>query len=115
MARAIGTFLFGYDSGIIASVISTEYDQFQLYFGPGGFDPEGRPNEVDPNITGAIVSVFAGGAFCMSLFLTYFHWNRVSLTLVGALLSGFTADKIGRKRTIQLGCLVAVVGMLFCT
>lgn len=32
---------------------------------------------------------------------------------VGALLSGWTADKIGRKRTIQLGCLVATIGR-FC-
>jgi len=30
---------------------------------------------------------------------------------VGALLSGWTADKIGRKRTIQLGCIVATIGM----
>lgn len=52
--RAIGSFLFGYDSGIISSVISTSYDQFQAYFDKPG-----------PNITGAIVSVFAGGAFCM--------------------------------------------------
>ena len=29
---------------------------------------------------------------------------------VGALLSGWTADKIGRKRTIQLGCIVATIG-----
>jgi len=26
-------------------------------------------------------------------------------------LSGYTADKIGRKRTIQLGCIVATIGM----
>jgi MFS family permease len=28
----------------------------------------------------------------------------------GALLAGFTANKIGRKRTIQLGSLIATVG-----
>jgi hypothetical protein len=61
---AIGTFLFGYDSGIIASVISLEYDQFQEYF-QTGVDAEGNAI-VDENITGAIVSVFAGGAFCKS-------------------------------------------------
>ncbi|KAL7416469.1 general substrate transporter, partial [Mrakia frigida] len=43
-------------------------------------------------VTGAIVSVFAGGCF------------------FGALIAGYTANKIGRKRTIQLGALIAVVG-----
>lgn len=30
--------------------------------------------------------------------------------LVGAALAGYTADKIGRKRTIQLGSLIALLG-----
>jgi hypothetical protein len=50
---AIGSFLFGYDSGIIGSVISDSYDEFHTYF-----------KNPDPSITGAVVSVFAGGAFC---------------------------------------------------
>jgi len=53
--RAIGSFLFGYDSGIIGSVISDSYTEFHSYFKNPG-----------PNVTGAVVSVFAGGAFCMS-------------------------------------------------
>ena len=82
MYRAIGTFLFGYDSGIIASVISAEYDQFQAYFGPGGFDADGNPESVDPSITGAIVSVFAGGAFCMSDFEILMQWLTCSRSFV---------------------------------
>ncbi|ORY20790.1 general substrate transporter [Naematelia encephala] len=78
---AIGSFLFGYDSGIISSVISANYTHFHSYF-----------NEPKQNIIGAIVSVFAGGAF------------------FGALLAGQTADLIGRKRTIQMGSLIAIVG-----
>jgi len=78
---AIGSFLFGYDSGIIGSVISDSYTNFHDYF-----------NHPDPNITGAVVSVFAGGAF------------------FGALLAGQTADRLGRKRTIQMGAIVATVG-----
>jgi MFS family permease len=83
---AFGSFLFGYDSGIIGSVISPSYNRFHEYF------RNGDREFVDENITGAIVSVFAGGAF------------------FGALLAGYTANKIGRKRTIQLGSLIATVG-----
>lgn len=64
-SSATGTFLFGYDSGIIASVISDEYDQFQTYF-----------NAPNAAITGAIVSVFAGGAFCESSFSLFISSAR---------------------------------------
>jgi len=92
---AFGSFLFGYDSGIIGSVISPSYNRFHEYFRDGETGYKGT-GLVSPNITGAIVSVFAGGAF------------------FGALLAGFTANKIGRKRTIQLGSLIAILGMSMC-
>ncbi|KAJ6561696.1 general substrate transporter [Mycena capillaripes] len=78
---AIGSFLFGYDSGVIGSVVSLQFDQFQSFFHNPG-----------PNITGAIVSTFAGGCF------------------FGAAAAGSLATRLGRKRTIQLGALVAVLG-----
>ncbi|TXT13409.1 hypothetical protein VHUM_00776 [Vanrija humicola] len=78
---ATGSFLFGYDSGIISSVISPSYTHFHSYF-----------NNPSDSIIGAIVAVFGGGAF------------------VGSLIAGQTADWIGRKRTIQLGCVIAIVG-----
>lgn len=49
----------GYDSGIISSIISENYTQFHAYFNPDD-DPRWS------SIVGAIVSVFAGGAFCES-------------------------------------------------
>ena len=49
--RATGSFLFGYDSGIIGSVISPGYTHFHDYFD--------APSD---SVIGAIVSVFAGGA-----------------------------------------------------
>lgn len=33
---------------------------------------------------------------------------------VGALLAGQTADRLGRKRTIQLGALIAIIGKRIC-
>lgn len=78
---ATGSFLFGYDSGIIGSVISVSYDQFHSYY-----------NAPTAGVIGAIVSLFAAGAF------------------FGAIMAGYTADKIGRKRTIQLGSLIAITG-----
>lgn len=70
---AVGTFLFGYDSGIISSVISTNYTHFQDYF--GSMQADGT-RAVSPGISGAIVSVFAGGAFCKSLSLRRAHCHR---------------------------------------
>ncbi|KAL7412590.1 major facilitator superfamily domain-containing protein [Mrakia frigida] len=72
---------FGYDSGIIGSVISPEFIHFHNYF-----------DQPSTKITGAIVSLFAGGAF------------------FGAIGGGMCANTIGRKRTIQLGALVATFG-----
>ncbi|KAG8745574.1 hypothetical protein FRC10_007752 [Ceratobasidium sp. 414] len=78
---AIGSFLFGYDSGIIGSVISPNFVRFHEYFGNPG-----------DQILGAVVSTFAGGCF------------------FGAMVAGWLADRVGRKRTIQIGSFVAVLG-----
>ncbi|KAJ7447131.1 general substrate transporter [Mycena galericulata] len=78
---ALGSFLFGDDSGIIGSVVSQEFNFFHAYFHSPGV-----------NIIGAIVSTFAGGCF------------------FGAAAAGWLANHIGRKRTIQMGALVAVLG-----
>ncbi|KAF9485224.1 general substrate transporter [Pholiota conissans] len=75
---SIGAFLFGYDSGIISSVITMTH--YIDHFGD------------DPNIKGAIVSTFNGGCF------------------IGAAGAGWTNDKYGRKRTIQIGALFAMWG-----
>jgi hypothetical protein len=42
---AIGSFLFGYDSGIIGSVISESYVHFHNYFG----NPDDSTTGVSPN------------------------------------------------------------------
>ncbi|KAJ6514761.1 general substrate transporter [Mycena vulgaris] len=77
---ALGSFLFG-DSGVIGSVVSKQFDFFHVFFHQPG-----------DNIIGAIVSTFAGGCF------------------FGAAAAGSLATRVGRKRTIQIGALVAMLG-----
>ncbi|KZT07730.1 general substrate transporter [Laetiporus sulphureus 93-53] len=78
---AIGSFLFGYDSGIISSVIS--FSQFEDFVNdPGNYS----------SLSGAVVSTFTGGCF------------------FGAAVAGWTNDRIGRKLSIQLGATVALWG-----
>ncbi|RPD59657.1 general substrate transporter [Lentinus tigrinus ALCF2SS1-6] len=78
---AIGSFLFGYDSGIIASVIT--FDSFKEFINnPGNYD----------SLSGAVVSTFTGGCF------------------FGAAIAGWTNDKLGRIRTVQIGAILALWG-----
>ncbi|RDX57036.1 general substrate transporter [Lentinus brumalis] len=78
---AIGSFLFGYDSGIIASIIT--FDSFKSFISnPGSYD----------SLSGAVVSTFTGGCF------------------LGAALAGWTNDKLGRIRTVQIGAVLALWG-----
>ncbi|KDQ57000.1 hypothetical protein JAAARDRAFT_280302 [Jaapia argillacea MUCL 33604] len=77
---SIGSFLFGYDSGIISSVLT--FNQFHGYFG----------FTANSNLAGAVVSTFTGGCF------------------FGSAAGGWLNDKIGRKRTIQIGAMFALWG-----
>lgn len=52
---AFGSFLFGYDSGIIGSVISPSYNRFHEYFHDKNSPLVNGEVRVDENITGAIV------------------------------------------------------------
>ncbi|KAK5004482.1 hypothetical protein LTR28_008848, partial [Elasticomyces elasticus] len=77
---ATGSFLFGYDSGVMTDVIASP--NFLAYF----------DTQVTSPIIGAINSTFSGGA------------------VLGSLMGGFTMDRFGRKSTIQIGALIAIVG-----
>lgn len=74
---------FADDSGIIGSVISPNFTYFHTYFD--------HPNDAE---TGAIVSLLAAGCF------------------FGAAMAGYTSNKWGRRRTIQIGSAIATVGEL---
>lgn len=79
---AFGSFLFGYDSGVMTDVIASR--NFLAYF----------DTTAGSSTIGAIISTFAGGAF------------------FGALSGGLTVDRLGRRGTIQLGAMVCVVGAI---
>jgi MFS family permease len=75
---SLGSLLFGYDLGVIAQVI--EADSFVSRFDPSS------------NETGAVVSVFTGGAF------------------FGAGFAGPMGDILGRRMTILIGAIVFCLG-----
>ncbi|KAG5806649.1 hypothetical protein H9Q74_009492 [Fusarium xylarioides] len=77
---AIGSFLFGYDSGVMTDVIASK--NFQNYFDTTSTSP----------IIGAINSTFSGGA------------------VFGALFGGVIMDKYGRRKTIGTGAAICTVG-----
>ncbi|KAK3315679.1 general substrate transporter [Apodospora peruviana] len=79
---SLGSLLYGYDLGVVAEAIASQ--SFISQFG-------NDPLACIP-FSGAVVSVFTGGAF------------------FGALFAGYTADKLGRKQTILLGALVFLLG-----
>ncbi|KAL2222604.1 putative MFS sugar transporter [Thermoascus aurantiacus ATCC 26904] len=79
---ATGSFLFGYDSGVMTDVIASK--NFLTYF-----------NTVPTSaIVGAINSTFSGGA------------------AIGALQGGLTMDRFGRKFSIQMGAFICTVGAI---
>lgn len=91
---SLGSLLYGYDLGVIAEAIASK--NFQLKFGS-------NPNETYLSLplwqgyctdssSGAVVSVFTGGAF------------------FGAMFAGPVGDRLGRKLTILIGACVFLIG-----
>ncbi|KAK4199489.1 MFS sugar transporter-like protein [Triangularia verruculosa] len=79
---ATGSFLFGYDSGVMTDVIASE--NFLEYF----------DTSTGSAIIGAINSTFSGGA------------------VFGSLMGGLTMDRFGRRKTIMIGAMIALVGAI---
>lgn len=75
---SLGSVLYGYDLGVIAEAIAS--DNFKALFKPTAAE------------TGAVVSVFTGGAF------------------IGGGLAGPVGDILGRKKTILLGAIIFLLG-----
>ncbi|KAK9328271.1 general substrate transporter [Lipomyces starkeyi] len=81
---AFGSLMFGYDSGLLSTVIAQP--EFIDYFD----NPTGA-------LLGGIVSCYAAGA------------------ALGCVYTGYFGDRIGRKWTIHIGAVIALVGSLLQT
>ncbi|KAF1844463.1 high affinity glucose transporter [Cucurbitaria berberidis CBS 394.84] len=91
----IGGGLFGFDISSMSAILPTQ--QYRCYFNQG---PKGPPytdaseacSGPKPNVQGGITAAMPGGSF------------------VGALISGYLTDKLGRKKAIQIGCMIWMIG-----
>lgn len=78
---ALGSFLFGYDTGIISSAIAQP--DFNAHLGGG---------QLSDAATGGVVSSFTAGAF------------------VGTAFVSFISDRLGRRIAIFIGAILACIG-----
>ncbi|KAF2202828.1 high affinity glucose transporter [Delitschia confertaspora ATCC 74209] len=92
----IGGALFGFDISSMSAIIGTY--QYKCYFNQG---PHGPPFTDDPdcsgphpNVQGGITAAMPGGSF------------------LGAIASGWLSDRLGRKPTIQIGCVIWCIGSI---
>lgn len=86
----IGGGLFGFDISSMSAILGT--DQYKCYFNQYGPDQCGGPR---PAVQGGITASMAGGSW------------------LGALISGFISDHLGRKKAIMVGAIVWYVFFLF--
>ena len=86
----IGGGLFGFDISSMSAILGT--NQYKCYFNQG---PHGPPYNNDVNCSGPRASVQGGITASMP-----------GGSFVGALISGFLSDILGRKRAIQCGSCI---------
>ncbi|KAF2124627.1 high affinity glucose transporter [Dothidotthia symphoricarpi CBS 119687] len=92
----VGGGLFGFDISSMSAILPTQ--QYRCYFNQGPNGPPYTQNELcsgpSANVQGGITAAMPGGSF------------------LGSLASGYLTDKLGRKRAIQIGCLIWVIGSI---
>ncbi|KAK2813669.1 hypothetical protein FQN50_000067 [Emmonsiellopsis sp. PD_5] len=94
----IGGGLFGFDISSMSAIISTQaylcyFNQGPNYWGVITPDnPKGHCSGPSPSTQGGITAAMPGGSW------------------IGALVSGFLSDIFGRKKSIQIGAIIWVIG-----
>ncbi|KAB2102990.1 High-affinity glucose transporter [Alternaria gaisen] len=93
----IGGGLFGFDISSMSAILPTQ--QYRCYFNQGPLGPPFTGPEEDcsgptADVQGGITAAMPGGSF------------------VGALVSGYLTDKLGRRRAIQIGCAIWIIGSI---
>nr|CAD1814643.1 monosaccharide transporters [uncultured fungus] len=84
----IGGGLFGFDISSMSAIISTE--AYKCYFNQGDIPCKGPQSDVQGGITAAM----PGGSW------------------LGALVSGYLSDILGRKKAIQIGAIIWCIGSI---
>ncbi|TVY82751.1 High-affinity glucose transporter [Lachnellula suecica] len=92
----IGGGLFGFDISSMSAIISTK--AYLCYFNQG---PDGPGFNDSPNCSGPKSSTQGGITASMA-----------AGSWVGALLSGYITDRLGRKSAIQVGSLIWIIGSI---
>jgi sugar porter (SP) family MFS transporter len=89
----IGGMLFGFDISSMSAIISTR--AYKCQFNQQGNNPEtGECQGPDSMVQGGITAAMPGGSW------------------LGALVSGFLSDHLGRKTSIQIGAIIWIVGSI---
>jgi len=90
----VGGGLFGFDISSMSAIIST--NAYLCYFnqGPKYLDTDGVCSGPKANVQGGITAAMPGGSF------------------LGALISGYLSDKLGRKLSIQIGTVIWCIGSI---
>ncbi len=70
----------------MSAIISTQ--PYLCQFNQGGFNDKGECQGPDPSVQGGITAAMPGGSW------------------LGALVSGFVSDALGRKTSIQVGSVI---------
>lgn len=90
----VGGGLFGFDISSMSAIISTK--AYLCYFnqGPQYWATDGQCSGPTPNVQGGITAAMPGGSW------------------LGALVSGYLSDNLGRKRAIQVGSVIWCIGSI---